>query len=159
MHHISAYNHNWPLGVRYLCRESIAETTYFLIIFCLRLFLALHQQVTSASSGCAITPVQKLLFSTLCCLFHQMLNLFIKHPFGRDSETILNEGRLLGRAFHRTVYGYGRNLQASIRLRTVHLRPYFVLRGPSYGTVRYRIRPYTSVRQICSNKLELIVFI
>ena len=50
-----------------------------------------------------------------------------------------------------------------------------VICGPLYGygpyiygrilccegllTVRYRIRPYTVVRQICSNKLELIVFI
>ena len=58
------------------------------------------------------------------------------------------------RAFHRTVYGYGRNWRTLIRLRTVHLRPYFETRGPSYGTVRYRIRPYTVIRRIRCNKSE-----
>ena len=52
--------------------------------------------------------------------------------FGRRYDSV--------RAFHRTVYGYGRNWRTLIRLRTVHLRPYFETRGPSYGTVRYRIR-------------------
>ena len=70
------------------------------------------------------------------------------------TKTALKDQRAESRAFHRTVYGYGRNWRTLIRLRTVHLRPYFETRGPSYGTVRYRIRPYTVIRRIRCNKLE-----
>ena len=93
---MSAHCYNWPPEVRYLCRESIAETTYFLTIFCMRLFVDLHLQITNTGLSCAITPGQKLLFSALFCLFRYLLQFYIEFIFNGRDEMGLGEGRLLG---------------------------------------------------------------
>ena len=82
--------HDRPLEVR---EESTEKPIYFLSIFCMRLLIDLHLQVTNVDSGCAATPAQRLLYSLLRCLLSDLLFRVVHHPFGEDKWILLSEER------------------------------------------------------------------
>ena len=67
---------------------------YFLSIFCMRLVIDLHLQVTNTESGYTATPARKLLYSTLRSLFSGLLSCSVQNSFRLDSCTLLNGEKL-----------------------------------------------------------------
>ena len=93
-HYMWSCLYDWPLEFRLLLQESTGKTIYYLSIFCMRLLIDLHLQVTNTDSDFTATPGQKLLYSTLRSLFSGLLSCSVQNSFRLDSCTLLNGEKL-----------------------------------------------------------------